>query len=181
MVSQDSAIDPTQIEGSRNEGAARPSAARASCLQTGLGNQAGCVLPPDARIGANYLPLKCVLKGSDGDGVDHLHEPCCASDGGWPSGLAVQAESPNHCKLRRSRAGVVSVAEKARQERVRCATRRRTCVNHCGRIERIERWHHKRIKSKVGFLWFDGHPPSGAPPGKDVQNGDHGTEEAPFA
>ena len=44
----------------------------------------------------------------------------------WPSGFAVQAGSPNHRKLRRSRAGVVSVAEKARRERVRCATRRRT-------------------------------------------------------
>src|ERR1035437_9355348 len=42
----------------------------------------------------------------------HQHEPCCASDGGWPSGLAVQAESPNHRKLRRSRAVVVSVSGK---------------------------------------------------------------------
>ncbi len=56
----------------------------------------------------------CVLKGSDGDVEGRRHEPCCASDGGWPSGLAVQAESPNHRKLRRSRAGVVSVAGKAR-------------------------------------------------------------------
>jgi len=31
---------------------------------------------------------------------------------------------------------VVSVAEKARYQRVRCATRRRTCVNHCWRIDR---------------------------------------------
>jgi len=30
----------------------------------------------------------------------------------------------------------------------------------------------------LGFLRFDGHPPSGHRPGKDVQNGDHGTEEA---
>jgi len=34
---------------------------------------------------------------------------------GWSSGVAVQAEIPNHRKLRRSRAGVVSVAEKARR------------------------------------------------------------------
>ncbi len=30
----------------------------------------------------------------------------------WPSGFAVQAGSPNHRKLRRLRAGVVSVAVK---------------------------------------------------------------------
>jgi hypothetical protein len=30
----------------------------------------------------------------------------------WPSGFVVQAGSPNHCKLRRLRAGVVSVAGK---------------------------------------------------------------------
>jgi hypothetical protein len=48
----------------------------------------------------------------------------------------VQAGSPNHRKLRRLRAGVVSVAEKARCQRVRWATRRRTCVNHCRRIDR---------------------------------------------
>jgi len=43
---------------------------------------------------------------------DRRHEPCCASDGSRPSGPAVQAGSPNHRKLRRSRAGVVSVAAK---------------------------------------------------------------------
>ncbi len=36
-----------------------------------------------------------------------------------PSGFAVQAESPNHRKRRRSRAGVVSVAEKSRRDRDR--------------------------------------------------------------
>ena len=30
------------------------------------------------------------------------HRACCASDGGRPSGLAVQAESPNHRKLRQA-------------------------------------------------------------------------------
>ena len=38
---------------------------------------------------------------------------CCAGDEGWPFGFAVQAEIPNHRKLRRLRAGVVSVAAKA--------------------------------------------------------------------
>ena len=48
----------------------------------------------------------------DDDVEDRQNETCCAGDGGWPSGLADQAESPNHRKLRRSRAGVVSVAAK---------------------------------------------------------------------
>jgi len=48
-----------------------------------------------------------------------LHEVCCTSDGGRSSGLAEQAESPNHRKLLRSRAVVVSVAGKARYQRVR--------------------------------------------------------------
>jgi RNA-directed DNA polymerase len=38
---------------------------------------------------------------------------CCARDGGWPSGIALQGEVPNHRKLLRSRAVVVSVAETA--------------------------------------------------------------------
>ena len=53
----------------------------------------------------------CVLKGSDDDDVeDRRHDPCCASDGGRSCGVAVQAEIPNHRRLRRSRAGVVSAA-----------------------------------------------------------------------
>ena len=52
----------------------------------------------------------CVLKGSDDDVEDRWHDPCCASDGGRSSGVAVQAEIANHRRLRRSRAGVVSVA-----------------------------------------------------------------------
>ncbi len=39
---------------------------------------------------------------------------CCTRDGGRPSGIALQGEVPNHRKLLRSRAVVVSVAEKAR-------------------------------------------------------------------
>ena len=52
----------------------------------------------------------CVLKGSDDDVEDRRHDPCCASDGGRSCGVAVQAEIPNHRRLRRSRAGVVSAA-----------------------------------------------------------------------
>ena len=50
---------------------------------------------------------------------------CCTRDGGWPSAIAVQAEVANHREVRRSRAGVLSVAEKARYQRVRCGSRRR--------------------------------------------------------
>jgi len=55
---------------------------------------------------------------------------CCAEDGGRSSGVALQGEAPNHRKLRRSRAGVVSVAEKAGFEPVRCEPRRRAEANH---------------------------------------------------
>jgi hypothetical protein len=41
---------------------------------------------------------------------------CCAGDGGWPSGTALQGEVSNHRELLRSRAVVVSVAEKASGE-----------------------------------------------------------------
>jgi retron-type reverse transcriptase len=40
---------------------------------------------------------------------------CCMRDGGWPSAVALQGEIANHREVRRSRAGVLSVAEKARR------------------------------------------------------------------
>ena len=43
----------------------------------------------------------------------------------WPFAVALQGEIANHRELRRSRAGVVSVAEKACCQRVRCGSRRR--------------------------------------------------------
>jgi hypothetical protein len=43
----------------------------------------------------------------------------------WPFTVALQGEAANHREVRRSRAGVLSVAEKARFERVRCGSRRR--------------------------------------------------------
>jgi hypothetical protein len=54
---------------------------------------------------------------------------CCAGDGGRSSGAALQGEAPNHRKLRRSRAGVVSVAEKALREGVRYEPGRRARAN----------------------------------------------------
>ena len=55
---------------------------------------------------------------------------CRAEDGGGPSGAALQGEASNHRKVRRSRAGVLSVAEKAGQDPVRCEPRRRAKANH---------------------------------------------------
>ena len=56
---------------------------------------------------------------------------CCMRDEGarpkawWPFAVALQGEAANHREVRRSRAGVPSVAEKARCQRVRCGSRRR--------------------------------------------------------
>ena len=61
---------------------------------------------------------------------------CCIEDGGagplgWrSSAAALQGEAANHRKVRRSRAEVLSVAEKARRERVRCGPRRRAQAIH---------------------------------------------------
>ena len=40
-------------------------------------------------------------------------QPCCIRDGGRPSGAGLQEQAPNHLKLQRSKADVVSVQEKA--------------------------------------------------------------------
>ena len=44
---------------------------------------------------------------------------CCISDEGGPLEAANQVEASNHRKLRRLRAGVVSVTEKAGRDSVR--------------------------------------------------------------
>ena len=66
--------------------------------------------PLVSELRAEFWNPTCVLKWSGDDVEDRQHEACCTSDGGGPSGFAVQAEIPNHRKLRRLRAGVVSVA-----------------------------------------------------------------------
>jgi hypothetical protein len=43
----------------------------------------------------------------------------------WPFAVALQGEAANHREVRRLRAGVLSVAEKARCQRVRYGSRRR--------------------------------------------------------
>ena len=54
---------------------------------------------------------------------------CCARDGGRSSGAGRQGQASNHRKLRRSKAGVVSVAEKAGHDPVRCGSERRAKAN----------------------------------------------------
>ena len=44
-----------------------------------------------------------------------LSDAGCSRDVGWPYGAALQGEAPNHRELRRSKAEVVSVAEKGAQ------------------------------------------------------------------
>jgi hypothetical protein len=56
-------------------------------------------------------------------------QPCCAEDEGWPLEVAIQVEASNRLKLLWSKAMVVSVKEKARQDLVRYVPWRRTPVN----------------------------------------------------
>lgn len=55
----------------------------------------------------------------------HLRQPCCARDEGRPLEAGGQAPASNHRKLQGSRALVVSVAEKAELDSVRCGAGRR--------------------------------------------------------
>ena len=92
----------------------------------------GCSGAAWLRVAHDEPRPNCVCHEREGgiDVEDRIQpERCCTRDGGGPSGIALQGEVPNHRKLRRSRAGVVSVAEKARRERVRCEPRRRARAN----------------------------------------------------
>ncbi len=64
----------------------------------------------------------CATKGSANEVT--LALLCCIEDEGRPLRAAFQEEASNHRKLRRSRAGVVSVTEKAEHDSVRCVSRR---------------------------------------------------------
>ena len=46
-------------------------------------------------------------------------QPCCTRDEGGPLGAGIQVQASNHLELRGSKAQVVSVEEKARQDLVR--------------------------------------------------------------
>ena len=71
---------------------------------------------------------RCRRRSDGRDAVREMEEPGCVV--WWPSAAALQGEAANHREVRRSRAGVLSVAEKARCQRVRCGSRRRAEANH---------------------------------------------------
>ncbi len=48
----------------------------------------------------------------------------------WPLGLGLQEQGPKHLKLRRLRAGVVSVEEKVPLDGISCESERRAQANH---------------------------------------------------
>jgi len=62
----------------------------------------------------------------------------------WPSGFAVQAENSNHRKLRRLRAGVVSVAVEGPLSAGQVCDEKTNMCEPLLTIERIERRHRNR-------------------------------------
>jgi hypothetical protein len=62
----------------------------------------------------------------------------------WPSGFAVQAGIPNHRKLRRSRAGVVSVAVKGPLSAGQVCDEKTNVCEPLLTHRQIERWHQNR-------------------------------------
>ena len=61
--------------------------------------------------------------------TNSLMQPCCTKDEGRPLGAVMQVKAPNHLKLLRSKAVVVSVKEKVSLDGIRWAPWRRTQVN----------------------------------------------------
>ena len=61
----------------------------------------------------------------------------CVRDRGRSLGAGLRRRAPNHLERLGSRAPVVSVKEKARRDRVRCGSGRRTRVNHRRSVESI--------------------------------------------
>ena len=58
-------------------------------------------------------------EGADMWRKPHKMQLCCTEDGSRPPETAIQVEVSNHLKLLRTKAVVVSVKEKARQDLVR--------------------------------------------------------------
>jgi len=81
----------------------------------------------DIWMARNHPTIPFERYADDGVPRTHLRKEvrCCARDGGRSSGAGRQGQAPNHRKLRRSRAVVVSVAEKAELDSVRYGSERR--------------------------------------------------------
>src|SRR5438445_13218989 len=81
---------------------------------------------------APAITRMCATEAEGGFDVEgrNLLKLGCIRDVGGPYEAVLQGEASNHRELRRSRAGVVSVAEKAHEQCVRCEPGRRTRVNH---------------------------------------------------
>jgi hypothetical protein len=83
----------------------------------------------------------------------------------WPSVAALQEEAANHRMVRRSRAGVLSVAEKALREGVRCGSGRRAEANHSmtcrKRIDESETGVESLLRDEPGGYLFIGQVLSG--------------------
>ena len=78
---------------------------------TPQGTPQGAIVSPTL---ANHLPALCATNT-----LTVTEVWSCMRDEGGPLGAGDQAQASNHRKLRRSRAGVVSVAEKAGHDPVR--------------------------------------------------------------
>jgi hypothetical protein len=66
-----------------------------------------------------------------------VRQAMCVRDEGRSLGAGLRRQAPNHLERLGSRAPVVSVKEKARRDRVRCGSGRRTRVNHRRSVESV--------------------------------------------
>jgi hypothetical protein len=66
-----------------------------------------------------------------------VRQAMCVRDEGRSLGAGLRRQAPNHLERLGSRAPVVSVKEKARRDRVRCGSERRTQVNHRRSVESV--------------------------------------------
>ncbi len=79
----------------------------------------------------------------------------------WPSGFAVQAGSPNHRKLRRLRAGVVSVAGKGPLSAGQVCDGKTNVCEPLLTHRKADRWHQNREGAELpGQRRADGGVPS---------------------
>jgi hypothetical protein len=86
---------------------------------------------------------------------------CSAEDGGRSSGVARQGEAPNHRKLRRLRAGVVSVAAKGEARPRQVWIRKTNSVDASRALTDIETEDARVPREQPGRCLFSGQAVSG--------------------